>query len=276
MNENDSLNQANLGVPLEEHVAQEPHTVPIAPVWHTVVLIAGILALSIFGKAQMASMDREPSRLLIYGETAAMEILMLGWVAFGLRLRRVPFFTLFGHVTKGLRAVAFDLGIALVFWIGSLTILATLGILWTGVETAIKHRDIHSGEPIEPSPEERQTVRTLEELAPANTTEVASWVLLCLTAGFIEEAVFRGYLQHQFSAWARGELAAGVAVSALLFGAAHGYQGARNMVLLAVFGVFFSLLAIVRRSLRAGIFAHGWHDMIAGLALSALRSHHLV
>jgi membrane protease YdiL (CAAX protease family) len=143
---------------------------------------------------------------------------------------------------------------------------------------AIKHRHIpvHAGEPIEPSLEERQTVRTLEELAPANTTEVACWVLLCVTAGLIEEAVFRGYLQRQFTAWARGELAAGVVFSALFFGAAHGYQGVRNMVLLAVFGVFFSLLAIFRRSLRAGVFAHGWHDMIAGLALAALRSHHLV
>jgi membrane protease YdiL (CAAX protease family) len=278
MSENHSLKPAEGEVPLEHSVGSGLIAGTIAPMWHTVVLIAGILALSIGERAQFTQMHREPGRLLTYGETVAMEILMLGWVAFGLRLRKLPLRSLFGHVTKGLRGIAIDLGIAFLFWIGSLTILATLGILWTGVEMAIKqgHIPIHAGQPLEPSPEEKQTVRMLEQLAPANTTEVASWVALCLIAGLIEEAVFRGYLQHQFTAWARGELAAGVAFSALLFGAAHGYQGVRNMVLLAVFGVLFSLLAISRRGLRAGIFAHGWHDMIAGLALAALRAHHLV
>ena len=77
--------------------------------------------------------------------------------------------------------------------------------------------------------------------------------------------MFRGYLQRQFTAWAHGSDAVGVVFSALLFGAAHGYQGVRNMFLLAVFGGLFSLLALFRRSLRAGIFAHSWHDLIAGL-----------
>ena len=104
---------------------------------------------------------------------------------------------------------------------------------------------------------------------------MAAWALLCVVAGVVEEIVFRGYLQRQFAAWARGAAAAGVVFSALVFGAAHGYEGLRNMVLLAVFGVLFSLLALYRRSLRAGIFAHSWHDLIAGLALAFLRSHHL-
>ena len=88
--------------------------------------------------------------------------------------------------------------------------------------------------------------------------------------------MFRGYLQRQFTAWAQGGTVSGVVFSALLFGAAHGYQGVRNMVLLAVFGALFSLLALFRRSLRACIFAHSWHDLIAGLALGLLRSHHLL
>jgi membrane protease YdiL (CAAX protease family) len=92
--------------------------------------------------------------------------------------------------------------------------------------------------------------------------------MLCLLVGFVEETVFRGYLQRQFIGWARGGLATGVLASAVVFGSAHGYQGARNMVLLAVFGVLFSL--------RAGIFAHAWHDFIAGLALALLRSRHIL
>ena len=84
----------------------------------------------------------------------------------------------------------------------------------------------------------------LEQLAPANGKEVGCWVVLCCLAGFVEEIVFRGYLQRQFTAWARGRGVAGVVFAALSFGGAHGYQGVRNMVLLSVFGALFSLLAI--------------------------------
>ena len=94
--------------------------------------------------------------------------------------------------------------------------------------------------------------------------------------GFVEEIVFRGYLQRQFIGWARGRGSTGVLVSAVIFGGAHGYQGARSMVLLSVFGLLFSLLALYRRSLRAGIFAHDWHDFISGLALALLRSRHIL
>jgi CAAX protease family protein len=274
MPENDSTDTPLIEAPQERPAALST----LAPAWHTIVLIVGILALSIAGRAQLAAVQRVPNRLLTYGGTSAVELIMLGWVALGLRLRRIPVRSLFGDVAGGLRGIALDLGVALVFWIGSLMILGTLGILWAGIEISIKHRHapVHAAQPFEPSASEQQTVRTLEQLAPANGKEVACWVLLCLVAGFVEEAVFRGYLQRQFTAWAHGQIAAGVVFSALLFGAAHGYQGMRNMVLLAVFGVLFSLLAIFRRGLRAGIFAHGWHDMIAGLALAALRSHHLL
>jgi membrane protease YdiL (CAAX protease family) len=109
---------------------------------------------------------------------------------------------------------------------------------------------------------QQQTLHTLTQLAPSNGTEIAAWVGLCILAGIAEEVVFRGYLHRQFTAWARGAVAVGVIVSAAMFGMAHGYQGARNMVMLAVFGALFSVLA------------HSWHDLFAGLVLAFLRAHH--
>lgn len=250
---------------------------PIAPVWHTILLIAGILAISIGGREQLVALHREQNRLVTYASTVLVQLVMLGWVALGLKLRRVPLRSLYGDVARGLRGLGIDLGFAFVFWIASLMSLGTLGILWTGVEYAIQHWHAPTAkQPIEPTAAEKQTLRTLEGVAPSTAPEFAAWIALCMIAGLVEETVFRGYLQQQFTALAHKRIAVGVAVSALVFGAAHGYQGVRNMVLLAVFGVFFSLLAIFRRSLRAGIFAHAWHDMIAGLALAALRAHHLV
>ena len=63
----------------------------IAPVWHTVVLILAILSISVAGKLQFTGMRHQPNRLLTYATTAGMECLMLGWVALGLRLRKIPF-----------------------------------------------------------------------------------------------------------------------------------------------------------------------------------------
>lgn len=219
-----------------------------------------------------------PNRLLTYATTAGMELALLGWVAIGLRLGRTPFRALFGTVGKGFRNAILDFGIAALFWIGALIVLGTMGLLWTSVEYAVSLRHPTSRTSrVEPFEENhRESLRAVEQLAPSNGAEAACWVLLCCFAGTIEELVFRGYLQAQFTAWAKDEATWGVVFSALLFGAAHGYQGARSMFLLAVFGALFSVLAIVRRNLRAGIFAHSWHDLIAGFALALLRSRHLL
>ncbi|HEY6490046.1 MAG: CPBP family intramembrane glutamic endopeptidase [Terracidiphilus sp.] len=255
----------------------EPAQRVLAPAWHTALLIAGILAISIAGKLHMAGLHRGTNRLLTYGTTAALEVVMLGWVAVGLRLSRTPLRSMLGSLERGVRGAVRDIAIAAAFWIGSLIVLSMLGLAWTGVETAVKVWHAPQGSRAGALvPRHEESLRAIEQLAPENGVEIASWILLCCLAGTIEEVVFRGYLQRQFTAWAKGIDAWGVVFSALLFGAAHGYQGARNMFLLAAFGVLFSVLALLRRSLRAGIFAHSWHDLITGLILTLLRAHHLV
>jgi membrane protease YdiL (CAAX protease family) len=248
---------------------------PVAPLWHTVVLIAGIVLLSIAGAAQFSNAQAEVNRMQTYGLTAVTELCMLAWVYFGLRLRKVPFRSLLGSVPGSFQSIAIDIGLAFAFWIGSLFVLANIGVFWTVIEAAIKHQPLFTpGKQLGPDPAQQKTLHTLLQLAPANGKEIAAWIGLCIMAGLAEEVVFRGYLQRQFTAWARGAVAVGVAASALLFGMAHGYQGVRNMVMLTVFGALFSLLALFRRSLRPGIFAHSWQDLIAGLALAFLRAHH--
>jgi len=41
--------------------------------------------------------------------------------------------------------------------------------------------------------------------------------------------------------------------------------------MITVFGALFSLLALRRGSLRAGMIAHGWHDIFSGIALAVLK-----
>jgi membrane protease YdiL (CAAX protease family) len=258
------------------HTAIVPPS-PVAPVWHTVVLIAGIALLSVAGAAEFSGGEASFNRLPTYALTAATELCMLAWVYFGLRLRKVPFRSLLGSFSDSFQSIAVDLGFAVLFWFASLMVLGTIGIFWTVIEASITHRSLFpSGKQLAPDPTQQQTIHTLAQLAPTSGYEVTAWILVCIIAGFVEEIVFRGYLHRQFTAWSRGATAAGVAFSALLFGGAHGYQGARNMVLLAVFGALFSLLALFRRSLRAGIFAHSWHDLFVGLMLALLKARHVV
>ena len=261
--------------PLKRETADLPR--PIAPAWHTVVLIVGVILLSVSGAKEISGGAASIDRLHTYALTVATEVFMLAWVYFGLRLRRIPFRSLLGSIPGDFRSIAVDLGIAMVFWMGSLMVLGTIGIFWAVIEAAITHHSLFpSGKPLAPDAAHQQSLHALLQLAPANGREIAAWIVVCIIAGIVEEIVFRGYLQRQFTAWARGALATGVAGSALLFGFAHGYQGARSMVLLCVFGVLFSLLALFRRSLRAGMIAHSWQDICAGLMLALLKAHHML
>jgi membrane protease YdiL (CAAX protease family) len=269
--------------PTQPTPSPPPAPSSIAPVWHTILLVAAIIALSIHGASRLSAIHGELDRLATYGFTAISEACMLAWVILGLRLRKTPLLSLLGSVPCTIRSIVADLGYALLFWIASLMVLGTLSIAWSGAEAALTHRpptthaSQQSGQsPLSPDPSRLEAVRELSRLAPANEKEIAAWALLCLLVGFIEEIVFRGYLQRQFTAWARGGIAVGVLASAVVFGSAHGYQGVRSMVLLSVYGVLFSLLALYRRSLRAGIFAHAWHDFFVGLTLSWLRSSHFL
>jgi len=271
-----------------ENLSSEPAALPslpadpqprsIAPAWHTAVLIAVIVSLSATSAWRYSTATGKSNLLASYGATGVMELCLLAWVAFGMRMRKVKLRSLLGNLSGGIRSIAIDLGIAALFWIGSLMVLGTLSLTWLSVDAAIHHKSLldFAASSAQPSSSDHHTMNTLSRLAPSNGEEIAAWILLCLIAGTVEEVVFRGYLQRQFTHWARGGVAAGVLLSALCFGSAHAYEGARGMFLIAVFGVLFSLLAHFRGNLRAGMFAHIWHDLIAGLALALLKSRHLI
>ena len=103
-------------------------------------------------------------------------------------------------------------------------------------------------------------------MAPASLASWHSGSRSASPAGICEELIFRGYLQQQFTAFTR-RIWLGIAISAVFFGLAHGYEGTSGMLLIALYGAFFGILAHLRRSLRAGMFAHAWHDSLSGFVL---------
>lgn len=274
----------------------------IAPIWHTLILILGILAFSIWGSVRSDSGAINPFapvqnvahstdkqvdsiRLIRYALTGVLELLVVAWIALGLRLRKIPFRSLFGKLPRGLNDITMEAGIALAFWICSMIILVTIALSWGLIQTQIyKHQTASQSSapsnsksaPVK-SPQEQQAemARQLMQLAPANGIEIASWGLLCLIVGFSEELIFRGYLQSQGIALLRSVPVA-LILTALIFGAAHGYQGLRGIVLISVYGALFGIITLLRKNLFPGMLAHAWHDFATGMLLAFIRSTHLL
>ena len=129
------------------HPHIEPMPLPrrprgIAPLWHTLVLVLGILAFSVWGavsgkagsanpfapvhnSSSAASNGTDHVRVIRYGLTGTLELFVVAWVAFGLRLRKIPFRSLFGVWPRSLNDITKEAGIAAAFWICSLIMRPT-------------------------------------------------------------------------------------------------------------------------------------------------------
>ncbi len=231
----------------------------IAPWWHTALMILLIIGLSAIGARQIHSWGNRPLHLIPnYLLTIAYEWTLAGLAWWGIHLRKVPISQLVGEWRPTLRGWLTDIGAALIFWIAALMLLSAAAI-------ALQHG---SGSRLDP----RKIADVTQKLAPASGMEMVLFLVLSISAGICEELVFRGYLQQQFSRLV-GRVWLGVALAALAFGSAHGYEGISGVLLIAAYGAMFGVLALFRRGLRTGMIAHVWHDSVSGVALLLLRHH---
>jgi membrane protease YdiL (CAAX protease family) len=233
----------------------------IAPLWHTLLVTALILGNSFLGSSKVGAVHGSGSRILLYGGTFITQLVLILLVWFGIRLRGIRMRDLIGGRWETVEAFLLDVGIAFGFWIVALLLLF-------GLRIALGTIDLHN---LQKSTDD--AVRILGPIAPHTYLEAGLFVLLSVCAGLFEEIIFRGYLQRQFGALGRSALV-GIIASAAIFGLGHGYQGARMMVVIGVFGAFFGILAHFRKSLRPGMMAHAFQDSIAGIALFKLVTRH--
>jgi len=105
--------------------------------------------------------------------------------------------------------------------------------------------------------------KSIENLLPQTPLEVGVWLFTCVTAGFCEEFVFRGYAQRQFLALTNSSVVA-VVGQAALFGVMHSYQGLKPTAEIVVLGILFGAVAAWRKTLRIGMLAHASLDFWEG------------
>jgi membrane protease YdiL (CAAX protease family) len=104
-----------------------------------------------------------------------------------------------------------------------------------------------------------------ERLLPQNLLERLPFFALAATAGLCEEFLYRGFAM---AALRRSGLVAWevVAVSSILFGMAHLYQGRGGLVGTMLIGVLFGTTRVAYHSLIPVVVWHGTLDAVAGIA----------
>ena len=198
-------------------------------------------------QAAQARAGAGPSRPTLYLRILFFEFLFLGIVIVGVRLRGASLSTIFGKRWHSAGEILRDVGLGACLLVAATILASVLGS--------------HEG------PAANDAIRYL---VPRDAFELWLWMAVSLAAGVCEEAIFRGYLQRQFSALTRS-VPVGIVLSAAAFGASHLYQGWGRAAVIAVPAVLFGWVAHWRKTVRPGMIAHTLQDGLAPLLLKLVR-----
>ena len=113
----------------------------------------------------------------------------------------------------------------------------------------------------------REKADNLADLVPRNDSERRLFDSLSFTAGICEEILYRGLLLGALAP-VMGVWPA-VAVSSVIFGLGHMYQGAGGIVKTGLVGVFMALLTVFSGSIWIAVLVHAVIDATSGKMLSA-------
>jgi hypothetical protein len=226
-------------------VAAPAQRTAIAHPLHTIVLVVAMSLWTLSGKMTAGQMraSASPHVIPLYVTSILFEWAVLAYIVWGVRRHGASLEAVLGPSWTSPRRFFKDLGIAAAFWLGS------------GILLVIFSRLLRA-----------DTAAQVQFMLPRTTVEIAVWILVAITAGICEEALFRGYLQRQFIAFT-GSVPLGLILSSIIFGAGHAYQGVRSATLIGIYGLMFSLVAERRKSVRPGMIAHAWQDTLSGIAL---------
>lgn len=249
-----STNEAGLEAASPPPPASLKHQV-VAPVWHTVVFLLVVLVFSVLAAKSQGRMVAQHGRAITYVLTMVWEWLLVLYIVWGARRKGLRIRDLIGGRWNNPEAALIDVALAIGFWAVAAVVLAAASFA-----LGLTH-------PVQIE----QAKKQIGALLPRTPLETGLWLALSATAGFCEEIMFRGYLQSQFTALTRSTGAA-LLLQAMVFGIAHAYQGGRRILLIALYGFLFGLLAAWRRSLRPGMLGHAFQDSFSGIMFRLIRS----
>jgi membrane protease YdiL (CAAX protease family) len=188
-------------------------------------------------------------RLALYASTTAFQ-----WLIAVLILWRIT--------AHGLSARALGLDVARPLLTGSVAI---------GLAALILGNQLYSLRRIASTPvdEKNILIQLALKVFPQDAVERLAFFAVVITVAVCEEWIYRGFAQRLFQDWGSSALA-GIFGSAVLFAAAHLYQGRRGLLSTFSVGLIFSVVRFGTGSLIPSIAAHFVADLTAGFLAPGL------
>lgn len=228
---------------------------PVAPYWHTAVLVGVLLAIGLLSAWSMEHLPKSSAGPLgPYLQTIVMQWLLFAFVVFGLRRRGTTIADIMGARWRSLDDGLIDIALAGAVFVASLAVRAAIVFAMMKVTGTM--------------PSVNDAIKSVERLIPHTPAEIGVAMLLALTAGIVEEFIFRGYLQRQFTAITKS-VVLGITLPLAIFFVGHLYQGlSLQLLFVTLLGLALALLVHWRKNLRPAIILHAGQDMISLLFLS--------
>ena len=223
----------------------------LAPLWHTLALVALIVAVALTGSVlalEQRGVASAEARNAAPGSRILFQYLPIIFVNCGLVVYTTQLFrngnalpSLLGRGFDSPRRALTDLALAVACFVA----ICVLEFCWQA-RFGAGH------------------IAAIARVLPSTEAERLTWLAVAPCVGFCEEVVYRGYLRTQLAAFTRSR-ALGVVLQAVLFGLAHLDRGFAFGARAAIYGLIFGLLAEARRSLWPGIVCHASLDLAGAL-----------
>lgn len=147
------------------------------------------------------------------------------------------------------------------FWTGALLVVGLTALLVFGLYTARRTTGSTRRRQVE-------SLSAILKYLPQTRPELTSFYGLSITAGIVEELVYRGflfwYLAHAMPVWLA------LLTSSAIFGFAHSYQGAGGALRCGLVGLAFGALYVLTGSIWLPILAHVLFDVLQGATVYEL------
>lgn len=144
------------------------------------------------------------------------------------------------------------------FWAGAVLVLLLVAVLLQAWRSARRLDEAGRRKQI-------SALGKLVHFLPRTGRDYRYFALLSVTAGIVEEIVYRGFLLWYLSLHL--PLWAAVLASSVIFGAGHSYQGPAAALRTGLAGLAFAILYVVSGSIWLPIVAHAAVDLLQGATI---------